>query len=373
VTSVWDEVRRDFPALERWRYLNAAAASPTPRPVTEAVARFYRALSEGGDAHWGDWLAECEAAREAVARMIGAQAGEIAFVPNTSTGMNVIADLLAGNGAVLSDELEFPAVTLPWIHRAVPVHFLPAVEGVLRLESFHEADAPRAATIAVSQVQFSNGCRLDLTALGRIKGRRHLVVSASQGLGAFPVNVVADRIDALACAGHKWLCAGYGAGFVYLSRELLAAHPPRAVGWRSVENPMAFANRGYRLLADARRHELGCPSFGAIFALKAAALYLTELGADSIAERVLELNLLLTSHLAREGFTVHSPGGEHRSGQTLVEVPDPPRAVAFLEQSGVLVTEKPEGVRISTHFYNDEADVEACVRGLVDYRRMAAA
>ena len=92
--TAWDEVRKDFPALERHVYLNAAAASPTPRPVGEAVARFYRELEQGGDLHWDDWLAGCEAARESVARLIGAEADEIAFVPNTSAGINLIADLL---------------------------------------------------------------------------------------------------------------------------------------------------------------------------------------------------------------------------------------------------------------------------------------
>jgi len=87
------------------------------------------------------WIERRESARRRVARFIGAEPSEIAFVPNTSTGMNLIADLLEADGPVLSDELEFPAVTLPWIHRGVLVRFVPAVEGVLRLESFAEGQA----------------------------------------------------------------------------------------------------------------------------------------------------------------------------------------------------------------------------------------
>ncbi|HET6896988.1 MAG TPA: aminotransferase class V-fold PLP-dependent enzyme, partial [Vicinamibacteria bacterium] len=83
-----------------------------------------------------------------MATLIGAEAEEIAFVANTSTGMNLIADLVAADGPVLSDELEFPAVTLPWIHRGATVHFVPAVEGILRLESVLKPYAPRASTIA---------------------------------------------------------------------------------------------------------------------------------------------------------------------------------------------------------------------------------
>ena len=151
---------------------------------------------------------------------MGAEPAEIAFVPNASTGINLIVDLLEGDGPVLSDELEFPTVTLPWIHRGVPVHFMPAVEGILRLESFARDQAPRAATIAISHVQYSNGCRQDLDAFGALKDGRHLVVAASQSLGAFPVDVRRSAIDALATSGNKWLCAGYGGGFLYVRREL---------------------------------------------------------------------------------------------------------------------------------------------------------
>jgi 1-acyl-sn-glycerol-3-phosphate acyltransferase len=124
MASLWEELRSDFPGLEGQCYLNAAAASLTPRPVREAVEAFYREQETGGDGHWEAWLAKREAVRGSVARFIGAEADEIAFVPNTSTGINLIADLLERDGPVLTDELEFPTVTLPWMHRGVPVRFV---------------------------------------------------------------------------------------------------------------------------------------------------------------------------------------------------------------------------------------------------------
>jgi selenocysteine lyase/cysteine desulfurase len=368
MSTLWDDVRGDFPGLAGKCYLNAAAASLTPRPVREAVEAFYRELETGGDQHWDAWLEQREAVRGKVARFVGAEPDEIAFVPNTSTAINLIADLLERDGPVLTDELEFPAVTLPFIHRGVPVRFVAAAEGVLRLESFQAGQAPHAATVAISHVQFSNGCRQDLDAFGSIKGSRHFVVCASQSLGAFPVDVRRSRIDALACAGHKWMCAGYGAGFCYVSRELVAARPPRAVGWLSGEDPYAFDNRHLRLIASNARTELGCPPFGPIFALGAAVDYLAGIGIHEIAERVLTLNTYLTTRLERESFEVLSPGGEHRSGETLVRVPQPDRACEHLLERGVNVTRKPEGLRISTHFYNDERELDTCVDALAAYR-----
>src|SRR5262249_43006280 len=168
----WAEVRKDFPALERRVYLNTAATGLPPPTVRPAVDAFYRELEESGDARWDEWMARREGVRKRVASLSGAEAEEIAFVANTSTGMNLIVDLLATDGPLLSDELEFPAVTLPWIHRGVHVSFVPAVEGILRLESFMKPYAPRAATIAISHVQFSNGCRQDLGAFALIKDDR---------------------------------------------------------------------------------------------------------------------------------------------------------------------------------------------------------
>ena len=367
----WSDIRDDFPAMRRGVFLNAAGSSPTPRPVREAVTAFYREVEEGREG-WARWAERQEDARRRVAGLIGADADEIAFVPNTSTGINLVAELIGNDGPVLTDEIEFPALTLPWIHRGIAVHFAPVVEGVVRIESFDEAHAPRAATIVVSHVQFSNGCRQDLVAFGALKGQRHLVVGGSQSVGVFPVNVHAAQIDALACSGHKWLCAGYGAGFVYVSKALLATRKPETIGWLSVAHPLSFDNQRYELLGTARRMELGTPAFAGAFAAGAAARYLHGIGIERIAQRVLELNTYLTARLAREHFEILSPGGPHRSGQALCVVPQPERAAAFLRENGIFITQKPEGVRISTHFYNSEDEIDACVRGLVEYRRVLA-
>ena len=73
--------------------------------------------------------------------------------------------------------------------------------------------------------------------------------------------------------------------------------------------------------------------------------------------------MYLTSRLQRRDFEVLSPGGDHRSGETLVALPDPKAACRALAERNVFVTEKPEGLRVATHFYNNEHDIDACVEG----------
>jgi len=82
---------------------------------------------------------------------------------------------------------------------------------------------------------------------------------------------------------------------------------------------------------------------------------------------VLALNTYLTEQLERAGIPVLSPDGPYRSAETLCEVGDPPRAAAFLRDRGIEVTTKPQGLRISTHYYNAESDVDTCIAALSDY------
>jgi selenocysteine lyase/cysteine desulfurase len=367
----WDDIRKQFPVTDKLAYLNSAAAGPVSRRSAEAASGYYEKMMSDGDVHWNRWLADRETIRNKIASFINAEPDEIAFTTNTSSGMNVIVDALEDRGEVISSELEFPVTTLPWMHRRIPVHLLPATDGKLRIEDIRKAITEKTGVIALSHVQFSNGFRIDPEAVGTIKGNHALVINASQSAGAFELDVKRMKIDALCATGHKWMLAGYGSGFVYLSRELLGKSRPRSIGWLSVEQPFEMRNDEFRPRHDAAaRVELGCPHFAGIFSLGAAVDLMTECGTANIQARVLELNRLLTSRLTANGWKVLSPIRDDsvRSGETLVEVERPSEVARHLFRRGVVVTEKAQGIRVATHFFNSEQDVERLIAGLKEMR-----
>lgn len=367
----WAEIRQRFPVTERLAYLNSAAAGPVSRTSYEAASGYYEKMMRDGDVHWNRWLADREAIRTRIARFINCEPDEIAFTTNTSSGMNVIVDALEDRGEVISSALEFPVTTLPWMHRRIPVHLLPPVDGEVTLDSIRSAMTHDTGVIALSHVQFSNGFRIDPEELGNIKGHHALVINASQSAGVLEIDVRRMKIDALCATGHKWMLAGYGAGFVYLSHELQERSLPRALGWLSVEQPFEMRNDEFRPRHDAAsRVELGCPHFAGIFSLGAAVDLIDEVGIANIQARALELNRLLTSQMAQNGWPVLSPVQNEtaRSAETLVQVEKPDEIVRRLFRRGVVVTEKPEGVRVATHFFNDEQDIEKLIAGLNETR-----
>ena len=363
----WSEIRKQFPVTSNSVYLNTAAAGPLAQATARAGAAYYEQMMNDGDLHWDEWLEKREAVRAQVASLINAEPDEIGFTTNTSSGMNIIVDALEKHGEVISCDLEFPVTTIPWMHRRIPVHLVKQVDGVVTPEDFKAAMNTRTGIISLSYVQFSNGLRSDLEALASIKGQHVLVVNASQAAGALEIDVKRMKIDALCTTGHKWMLSGYGSGFVYLSRELQAASHARTIGWLSVKEPYALQNNEVHLRQDvSARSELGCPHFAGIFALGASVEMMQSLGKANIEARALDLNRRLTERLREVDWKVLSPlqNEQHRSAETLVAADNPAQVVSTLAARKVYVTEKPEGFRVATDFFNNEDDIEQLIDAL---------
>ena len=363
----WSNIRKQFPVTNNSAYLNTAAAGPLARATARAGALYYEQMMNDGDVHWDEWLARREEVRAQVARFINAEPDEIGFTTNTSSGMNLIVDALEKHGEVVSCDLEFPVTTIPWMHRRIPVHIVKSVDGVVQPEDLRAASTTRTGIISMSYVQYSNGFRSNLEALASIKGGHALVVNASQAAGVFQIDVKRMKIDALCATGHKWMLSGYGSGFVYISRELQAASQPRSIGWLSVKEPYGNRNNEVHLRHDvSARSELGCPHFAGIFALGASVELMQTIGMENIEARALELNRRLTTRLSDSGWQVLSPLSEeqYRSAETLVAAENPAQLVSKLAARKVFVTEKPEGFRVATDFFNNEDDIERLVQAL---------
>lgn len=363
----WDDIRKQFPVTENSTYLNAAAAGPLSRATMAAATEYYQQMMNDADIHWDEWLAKREDVRRKVAAVINADPDEIALTTNTSSGMNVIIDALETHGEVVSCDLEFPVSTLPWMNRRIPVHLVKSVAGEVRIDDVRSSMNVRTGVVCMSHVQYSNGLRMDLEELGNAKGGHALVVNASQSAGVLEIDVKRMKVDALCATGHKWMLAGYGSGFVYLSRELLERSKPRAIGWLSVEDPYSDRNDEIHLRHDAAaRAELGCPHFAGMFALGASVDLITEVGIKKIEERALSLNRFLTTRLTDSGWKVLSPLSDERmrSAETLVQADDPARVVAKLAERKIIVTKKPQGIRVATHFFNNEDDIERLIKAL---------
>lgn len=372
----WSKIRKDFPITKRFTYLDHASASPMPAPVYQAVRRYYDELSGFADFSWNRWVARREEVREKAARFIHAEPDEIAFTASTSHGMSLIVDLIADQGGILTNDLEFPATTIPWVYRKSKLKFLKSERGRIPLSLMKRNLTPKIRTILTSFVQYQTGFKQDLESIGQMKGSRFFVVNATQGFGYLPIDVKRARIDFLVTNSYKWLMAGYGGGILYVNRKWIKKFKPSSAGWRSVQHPEEFNNRKAVLKREASRYEFGCPPFPHIFAIGAALDYINEIGLSNAAARIHSLTQHLIDRLKVLGLEILSSlNPEDRSGIVVFSLParnaEGPEGIQNTEKltnqllaRRIYVSPRGGGVRVAPHFYNSEEDIDRLVEAL---------
>jgi selenocysteine lyase/cysteine desulfurase len=376
----WKEIRSRFPALGSQVYLNTAGGGPLSRDAFESARLYWDGLYQDGDRHWNRWMETVERTRARLADTIGASPDEIAFLANSSQGLNLVADMFSSDWTVVLADDDFPSVTLPWIQRGHRVRFVEAgSDGVIELPAVRSTLGPASETdrrlVAVSFVQYGTGFRFDLRALAEIcsASRAPLVVDATQGFGVFPVDVGRTPLSAMMFSAYKWVGAGYGVAPLFVRKDILSRYRPPAVGWRSGREPYALENRKLDLTSEARGLELGHPPFPGIFALAGALDLIERIGLPAIEARVESLVDRLHRGLDERRIPFRSPRRRgQRSGIVMIDVSDPEGIVSELGRRGIFVSARRGALRVSVHYYNDERDLENLFRALDEIGAAAA-
>jgi cysteine desulfurase/selenocysteine lyase len=355
-------------------YLDYAGIGPV-RPG--AVAAMRTALEEvlphgAAEVHR---LFECwTAARETAARLLDCDPEEIAMVPNTSTGLHLVADGMdwrAGDEMIVFDR-DFPANVQPWRRltgRGVRLRWIPMRDAGYDLADVAAACGPATRLIAASHVNFRTGFRLDLDALCEIAARHGALVcvDAVQSLGTRPISLSGSGIDFLVAGGHKWLCAPPGTGLFFCRRERLAELPWAPLGWFGYEGAQDMLTKGaghftYDLppRPAARRFEGGMPNLLGLAGLAAALAELAEVGLDTVARRIAVLTGRLRAGLAELGCPVLSPAGaDVESGIVSFTHPnlDSRTAVEALAAAGCQLSHPDGIVRAAPHFWTTDSEL----------------
>jgi cysteine desulfurase / selenocysteine lyase len=354
----------EFPWTRETIYLNAASIGPLPERSRRAIDDFTRRRTMPHllpDRVLQATLAE---GRRLAARLIAADASEIALTTNTTTGINVAAGALplAAGDVVLVSDREFPANVYPWLRlreKGVRVELAPATPEGWPDEAhlLERIRAPEVKLLAVSLVQFANGYLVDLDRISseaRASGT-WLVVDAIQGLGQIPIDVLRTPVDVLACGAQKWLLSPWGSGFVYVRKELVRQLVPQQVGWMAFEGTDDFARlTAYddRLREDARRFEVVTLPFQDVAGMSASLGLLLEVGIERIREHLRHVAEPVLDWAARRGIRLASPVGEHASGIVCVAPPDVAARHAALKRAGVVSSLREGSIRLSPHLYN---------------------
>ena len=380
--------KRDFDLADGFTYINAAYTHPIPRPAADATRAYLAqrnklAMPRPGS---GGGSGEGFNAKALFAELINAKPSEIAYVPNTSTGENLVV------GALGLDRPTDANVVTDWLHfDGALVHLLelkragldvrivkPTAEYRIDINDLARVIDRKTKLVELSSTTMYNGFQHDLKAVCELAHSRGAYVYADiiHTAGAEPFDVKASGVDFAACSSFKWLMADYGLGFLYARDDLMDRIRRPLVGYYQAsdmtghEPPFDIIGAtepvSWVFSPDAKGHFEAGSIAGALGAgLGASLAYVKDVGVANIQAYRKPMLERLRAEVPRHGFTCVTPPESTagiitfaRKGLGASDVP------ARLARAKVNVRVSDNWMRVSPSIYNDMADVDRLLEAL---------
>jgi cysteine desulfurase/selenocysteine lyase len=411
-----ERIRKDFPILQRTVrndrplvYLDSAATSQKPTAVLDAEREYYEtanaAVHRGAHQLAEEATDAYESARSAIAGFVGAAAEELVFTKNATESLNLAAyafsnasaksahgsdsqdpRFIVGPGdSIVVTQMEHHANLVPWQEVCAKTGASLRWIGVTdegRLDLDELGTVIDDTTKVVSVVHQSNILGT-INPVRRIMERAHEVgalgvVDACQSVPHQAVDVHALGADLVAWSAHKML-GPTGLGLLWGRPEILDIMPPFITGGSMIET-VFMEHSTYA--APPKRFEAGTPMVAQAVGLAAAVRYLDDLGMDAVAAHEHHLTGIALERIgALRGVRIIGPRDNLERGSAVSFVVDglhPHDVGQFLDDHGVAVRvghhcawptcrrfSVPATTRLSTYIYNDEADIDVAVDGII--------
>jgi selenocysteine lyase/cysteine desulfurase len=328
-------------------FLDTATYGLPPEPTVRVMREAMDAW-EAGTAPWVEWDRQSERARAAFARIIGAQPSNVALLPSVAVGVGMVASALEPGDRVVVPAAEFRSVLYPLL--VAQARGVDVVE-VADLDQLIDAITPGTRLVAISLVLMQTGAVLpvrEIVERAEAVGAQ-VLLDATHGVPFVPLADVIDRIDYVLVHAYKHLLCPRGVAFLVIRDEHIGRLPATGASWRSSDNPYTqFFGGPLSPAPGAAQYDSSLawhPWVGAAESL--------ELLAEWQAAGALEEPLRLAYELATR---LGTPWG----GATLVCPPidDAERVRAALAEHRIKAAFRGTAIRLSTHVYNDDADID---------------
>lgn len=379
--DVLEQFRSRFPILQQRVYVNSCSQGALSVDVDAAMTAFTESWHRGGSP-WDAWVGELERLRAGFAAFIGADAHEIAVMPNATTAAAAIATALPFDGArrrVVLGGAEFPTMAHLWqaqTRRGAEIVWASRPDDVSpTVEAYGAAIDERTAIVPVAHVCFRNGARLHVPP---VVARAHdagalVLLDDYQHTGTAPLDVHALGVDVLVTGTLKYALGPPGVAFLYVRRSLIEQLEPLVTGWFGRREPFAFSLAPLDWSTTARRFETGSPPVPSIYGAVAGLRLLGSLGADLVERQVAHLVERFSAGARGRGFDVITPDDPlRRGGLVVVRATDATALASALAADGIIASARGNGLRASFHAYNDTSDVDAVLAALDRHRPLVA-
>lgn len=316
------------------------------------------------------------------AALINAKPAEVAFVPNTSTGENLVVNglgLPGSGGNVVTDALHFEGAMIHLKElqkQGLDLRVVMPRNWRIELRDLEKAIDRKTKLVELSHVAMFTGFQQDLKRVCDIAHANGALVYAdvAQSAGCTPLDVKATGVDFCACSSFKWLMGDFGLGFLYAKEELLGRilHRSQYGYYQAASMDTHFLPYDspardpltFELSADATGHfEVGSQALAAVAALSKSLPYIRKLGVANIEAHRQPMLQRLRQEMPRLGFEPITPE-DSKSALIAFAVKDTAPYVDRLKKANVNVRVGTHYIRLSPSVFNDLSDVDRLLEAL---------
>jgi kynureninase len=375
-----EDYRAEFPVVQRKSYLISASLGPVSERAKRYLGEYVEAWETMGapEPVWFERIfPKIGEVKRLYGGMIGADPKELGITTNVTMALSSVLSCLDFRGdrnRIVLTELDFPTdghVALAQRRRGADVVFLKSPDGLtVPLDAFAGAIDERTAIVIINRVLYRSSALLDVKEICRLarEAGAWTVIDDFHGAGIIPIDVHDVGCDFHTTGVLKWLCGGPGLTFLYARNDLLPSLEPTIAGWWSQREPFAFRLQELDWHPTARRFETGTHPAPTAFIAHGGLEIITEVGPERIRERQGELTDHVMERADAAGLGVRTPRDRTRRGGVVnVGVGEHAEKVAeALYDRDVCVDYRGDGIRVSPHFFNTEADIDRLFEALRD-------
>lgn len=353
-------LRKPFPVLEQYTYLNTAASGLLSEEVFDFRQDHDLDFLVSGSIlkeKQGKMLTEV---RESVGKFFSCAPNRIALVPNFSFGFNTLLEGLDKSKKILLLENDYPSINWAVQSRNFPV-CTAVIDGNIEENITKAFKENNPDVFAFSIVQYISGIKISVDFISQLKKEYPntlFIADGTQYLGTEKFNFDASGLDVVTASTYKWLNAGYGNAFILFNEAAADKIDPKNLGFNSLQGKYK-AHEGNFIGKFEPGHQ-DTHNFGS---LKVALDLLQKVGMDTVEERVKNLTELAKEEFTKAGYLekmvagrqVHSP---------IFNIKGDDNLFGRLRGKDIICSQRGEGIRVSFHYFNTENELDILMRAL---------